>query len=69
VNLIHRLAKNHVSESTGWNGYALFTDPVLERMQQSKDNLFKRCETYEHLGDVDIYCMNMHDRYDGMKAS
>ena len=24
VNLIHRLAKNHVSESTGWRGYALF---------------------------------------------
>lgn len=69
VNLIHRLAKNHVSESTGWQGYALFTDPVLERMQQSKDNLFKRCETYEHLGDVDIYCMNMHDRYDKQKAS
>lgn len=68
VNLIHRLAKNHVSESTGWQGYALFTDPVLERMQQSKDNLFKRCETYEHLGDIDIYCMNMHDRYDGMQA-
>lgn len=69
VNLIHRLAKNHVSESTGWNGYALFTDPVLERMQQNKDNLFKRCETYEHLGDVDIYCMNMHDRYDQRKLS
>jgi len=69
VNLIHRLAKNHVSESTGWQGYALFTDPVLERMQQSKNNLFKRCETYEHLGDVDIYCMNMHDRYDKQKAS
>ena len=63
VNLLHRLAKNHVSESTGWTGYALFTDPVLERMQHTRENLFKRCETYEHLGDVDIYCMNMHDRY------
>ena len=69
VNLIHRLAKNHVSESTGWKGYALFTDPVLERTQQSRDTLFKRCETYEHLGNVDIYCMNMHDRYDSLKNS
>ena len=67
VNLIHRLSKNHVSESTGWKGYALFTDPVLERMQVSKENLFKRCETYEHLGDVNIYCMDMHVRYDGLK--
>jgi hypothetical protein len=69
VNLIHRLAKNHVSESTGWKGYALFTDPVLERMQFSKENLFKRCESYEHLGDVDIYCMDMHVRYEELKAS
>ena len=69
VNLIHRLSKNHVSESTGWKGYVLCTDPVLERMQFSRDRFFKRCETYEHLGDVDIYCMDMHARYDGMKAS
>jgi hypothetical protein len=69
VNLVHRLAKNHVSESTGWKGYALFTDQVLERMQVSRDDLFKRCETYEHLGDVDIYCMDMHVRYENMKTS
>ena len=69
VNLIHRLAKNHVSESTGWKGYALFTDPVMDRMQFSKENLFKRGESYEHLGDVDIYCMDMHVRYEEMKAS
>ena len=69
VNLIHRLAKNHVSESTGWKGYALFTDPVIERIQLSKDQLFKRCETYEHLGDVNVYCMDMHVRYDEMKPS
>lgn len=69
VNLIHRLLKNSVAESTGWKGYALFTDPALERMQVSKDDLFKRCETYEHLGDVNIYCMDMHVRYEGMKSS
>ena len=69
VNLIHRLLKNGVSESTGWKGYALFTDQTLEHMQCSKDNFFKRCETYEHLGDVDIYCMDMHIRYNEMKAS
>lgn len=69
VNLVHRLLKNHVSESTGWRGYTLFTDPVLERIQFSRNDLFKRCETYEHLGDVDIYCMDMHVRYEEMKAS
>jgi uncharacterized protein DUF2652 len=69
VNLIHRLAKNHVSESTGWKGYALFTDQVMERMQHSKDNFFKQSESYEHLGDVEVYCMDMHLRYEEMKDS
>jgi uncharacterized protein DUF2652 len=69
VNLIHRLLKNHVAESTGWQGYAIFTDPVLGYIPQDKENYFKRCETYEHLGDVNIYCLNMHTRYDELKAS
>jgi hypothetical protein len=69
VNLIHRLLKNGVVESTGWKGYALFTDQALEHMQCGKDNYFKRCETYEHLGDVNIYCMDMHVRYEEIKSS
>jgi hypothetical protein len=69
VNLIHRLLKNGVSESTGWKGYALFTAQTLEHMQCSKDSYFKRCETYEHLGDVNIYCMDLHVRYNEMKTS
>ena len=28
VNIIHRLSKNHVTESTGWQGYALFTRQI-----------------------------------------
>lgn len=69
VNLIHRLLKNGVSESTGWKGYALFTDQALEHMQCPKESYFKRGETYEHLGNVDIYCMDMHVRYAEMKDS
>ena len=69
VNLIHRLAKNRVTESTGWKGYALFTDQVMEHMGHSKDNFFKQSESYEHLGDVDVYCRDMHVRYQEMKDS
>lgn len=69
VNLIHRLLKNGVSDSTGWTGYALFTDQALEHMQCPKENYFKRCETYEHLGDVNVYCMDMHRRYEEIKDS
>lgn len=68
VNLVHRLAKNSVGQATGWKGYALFTEPVLARMQMDRDVYLRRCESYEHLGDVDIYCMDMHVRYEEMKA-
>jgi len=69
VNLIHRLAKNHVAESTGWKGYALFTDQGLERMQTDKKTFVQQTESYEHLGHVETYVMDMHVRYKEMKAS
>jgi hypothetical protein len=69
VTLIHRLLKNGVSESTGWKGYALFTDIALEQMKCSRKDYFRRCETYEHLGEVEIYCIDLHVRYQEMKAS
>ncbi|MBC7878962.1 MAG: DUF2652 domain-containing protein [Anaerolineales bacterium] len=67
VTLIHRLAKNHVTESTGWNGYVLFTGNCLEQMQADKKPFVQQAETYEHLGNVDTYVMNLHVRYDEMK--
>ncbi len=45
VNLVHRLLKNHVAESMGWKGYALFTDQGLERMQTGKDSFVKQTES------------------------
>jgi hypothetical protein len=69
VNLIHRLAKNHVAESTGWQGYALFTDQGLERMQTDKNAFIQQKESYEHLGEVETYVMDMHVRYAAMKGS
>jgi hypothetical protein len=69
VNLIHRLSKNHVSESTGWKGYALFTHQGLERMQTDRASFVQQTESYEHLGDVETYVRDMHVRYEAMKAS
>ena len=69
VNLIHRLAKNHVTESTGWQGYALFTNQGLERAQMDKAAFVQQTEAYEHLGAVETYVMDMHVRYAAMKAS
>jgi uncharacterized protein DUF2652 len=69
VNLIHRLAKNHVSESTGWKGYALFTDQALEHLKAEKGSFVQQTESYEHLGDVKTYVRDMHVRYENMKAA
>lgn len=67
VTLIHRLAKNRVTESTGWNGYVLFTGYCLEHMQADKKPFVQQAETYDHLGDVETYVMDMHVRYNGAK--
>jgi hypothetical protein len=69
VNLIHRLSKNHVSETTGWKGYALFTNQGLERMQTDKASFVQQTESYEHLGKIETYVRDMHVRYEEMKAS
>jgi hypothetical protein len=68
VNLIHRLLKNHVSEATGWKGYALFTDKVLEHLQTEKDSFVQQTESYEYLGEVETFVRDMHARYEAMKA-
>lgn len=63
VNLIHRLMKNHVSEATGWKAYALFTERGLEHLEVRPAGLHPQPETYEHLGDVQTYSLNLHPRY------
>ena len=67
VTLIHRLAKNRVTESTGWNGYVLFTGNCLERMQADKKPFIQQVESYEHLGEVQTYVMDLRARYDEKK--
>ena len=68
VNLIHRLLKNHVAESTGWRGYSLFTDQGLEHMQVDKKSFVQLSESYEHLGVVGTHVLDMHVRFEEMKA-
>lgn len=63
VNLIHRLLKNHVSESTGWHAYALFTDHIFQHLDIQTEGLFECTESYEHLGEVRTLSMNLHARY------
>jgi len=69
VNLVQRRLKNKVAESTGWRGYALFTLQGLERIQVDKKAFIQQSESYEHLGEVETYVMDMHARYKTLKAS
>jgi hypothetical protein len=64
VNLVHRLLKNHVAEATGWKAYALFTGKGLEHLSIRPDGLHEQTETYEHLGDVQTYSLNLRPRYE-----
>ncbi len=63
VNLVHRLSKNHVAEATGWRAYALFTEAALTHSCISPDGMHLQVETYEHLGTVNTYCLDLLSRY------
>lgn len=63
VNLVHRLLKNHVSESAGWRAYALFSGAALQQIGVSAEEYHQQVENYEHLGDVPTYTYDLHTRY------
>jgi hypothetical protein len=64
VNLIHRLTKNHVAEETGWHAYLMLTEKCLEHLSLNLEDTFVRLESYEHLGEVKTFNIDLHKRYD-----
>jgi hypothetical protein len=64
VNLVHRLMKNHIKEKTGWQAYTLFSQAGLECLKLQLEGLFPGSESYEHLGEVKVFAMDMRARYD-----
>jgi hypothetical protein len=69
VNLVHRLLKNNVTGSTGWDGYALFSEPALEAMGVRPGSAHEEVESYEHLGEIRTASINLHDRYRELKET
>jgi uncharacterized protein YndB with AHSA1/START domain len=69
VNLLHRLAKNHVTEVQGWRAYALFTAEATARMGLDTDGMLSLQESYEHLGQVMTYSLDMAARYRELAAA
>jgi hypothetical protein len=66
VNLAHRLLKNHVSEATGWRAYMLFTEQSLTHLGVSLPEAHAQIEAYDHLGDVQTYSLDLHERYQAL---
>jgi uncharacterized protein YndB with AHSA1/START domain len=69
VNLVHRLAKNHVTETQGWRAYALFTAEATARLGLDTAGMFPQEEAYEHLGRVMTYNLDMAARYRELAAA
>ena len=63
VNVIHRLTKNHISESTGWRAYMMFTERCLEHLDMNLDDTHVQMEEYEHLGEIKTLNVDLHKRY------
>jgi hypothetical protein len=63
VNAAHRLLKNNVGKTTGWRGYALFSDKSLEQMDIRPDGVHTSLESYEHLGELNTSSINLDERY------
>jgi hypothetical protein len=69
VNTTHRLTKNNVKEETGYEAYALFTRAAVEALgiQEIAEGMTPLKESYEHIGTVDIFVMDMHEVWEAGK--
>jgi hypothetical protein len=63
VNLVHRLLKNRLTESTGLRAYAMLTEQCLAHLKLDLETAHVLVEEYEHLGQVKTYNLDLHQRY------
>ncbi|MEJ1237374.1 DUF2652 domain-containing protein [Chryseolinea sp. T2] len=63
VNVAHRLLKNHVTETTGWKAYALFTKECLDHIKLNSTQLHSETETFDHIGTVETFSMDLDSMY------
>ncbi len=62
----HRMLKNHVIEETGIPCYALFSEAAAEALKLTElaYPLIPHTETYEHLGEVQMQVLDLHQVWD-----
>lgn len=63
VVALHRLAKNTVTQDTGFSGYAMLTTAAVEQMGLNAffESLETRREEVDHLGTIDTYVYPLAD--------
>jgi len=61
INLLHRLLKNSVTEKTRIRAYALFSEAAIQQLgvEGLSDGMTAHSETYEHLGEVQVWVLDM----------
>ena len=69
VNLVHRLAKNHIKEQTGFKAYAAFTQSVMDALGLAdfQKSLTPHRETFADVGEVQMYVHDMHKVWERLK--
>jgi len=69
VNLVHRLAKNHIKEETGCQAYAAFTQSVMDALGlvDFQNSLIPYRETFADVGEVQMYVQDMHNVWKRLK--
>jgi uncharacterized protein YndB with AHSA1/START domain len=62
VNLAHRLLKNSVVETTGFESYVLLTRAAVDATGVTADAFRPGTETYEHLGEIPTWSYDLAAR-------
>lgn len=69
VIVIHRLLKNHVTETTGCRAYALYSDAAIQQLKLHDicAQMASHKEEYEYIGEVKIWIQDMHPVWEAKK--
>jgi hypothetical protein len=67
VDLVRkRMLKDQMTDNVDWRGYALFTESSLSQLRMPTEGMRTQSGTYEYLGEIKTYCLDLQVRYQAM---
>ena len=71
INLLHRLLKNSVTETTGIRAYALFSEAAVRQLgvEDLVEGMTSHAETYEHLEEVQRWVQDMQPVWEKKRSA